>query len=113
MGQSAPDAAVGPITARLPLDRLVARMPGELEVLHAPGGSLSETVRWVATSELEDPTPFLLGGELLLTAGVVLAGGPARTAEAYVRRLVAAGVTALGLGVSPVHDVVPPGLLEE
>ncbi|HST71276.1 PucR family transcriptional regulator ligand-binding domain-containing protein [Kocuria sp. U4B] len=113
MGQSAPDAAVGPVAARLPLDRLVARMPGELEVLHAPGGSLSETVRWVATSELEDPTPFLLGGELLLTAGVVLAGGPARTAEAYVRRLVAAGVTALGLGLSPVHDVVPPGLLEE
>ncbi|WP_294567517.1 PucR family transcriptional regulator [uncultured Arthrobacter sp.] len=87
-------------------------MPGELEVVHVPEESLLRSVRWVATSELEDPTPFLLGGELLLTAGIVLAGASRPAIAAYVERLVRAGVTALGLGVSPVHDAVPAGLGE-
>ena len=29
-----------------------------------------QEVRWVATSELVDPAPFLEGGELLLTTGL-------------------------------------------
>ncbi len=31
---------------------------------------LDRPVRWVAVSELTDPTPYLAGGELLLTTGV-------------------------------------------
>ena len=46
-------------------------------------------------SELEDPTPYLLDGEFLLTAGLpfLAAQAAARTGvDAYVRRLVGAGV---------------------
>lgn len=94
----------------LTLDRLLAQMPAELELVTSWAGASAPPLRWVATSELEDPTPFLLGGELLLTAGVPLAGrSPAEVAD-YVARLAAAGVTALGLGVSPVHEALPAGL---
>ncbi|GEO96800.1 helix-turn-helix domain-containing protein [Kocuria turfanensis] len=94
----------------LTLDRLLAQMPAELELVTSWAGAAAPPLRWVATSELEDPTPFLLGGELLLTAGVPLAGRSPAEVAAYVARLAAAGVTALGLGVSPVHDALPAGL---
>ncbi|GAA1568083.1 PucR family transcriptional regulator [Actinomadura kijaniata] len=66
-------------------------------------------VRWVAVSELEDPTPFLEGGELVLTTGMRLTSG---NAAAYVARLVARGVVGLGFGVGLTHGTVPAGLLE-
>ncbi|MFC6256860.1 PucR family transcriptional regulator ligand-binding domain-containing protein, partial [Kocuria oceani] len=91
----------------LTLDRLLAQMPAELELVTSWAGASAPPLRWVATSELEDPTPFLLGGELLLTAGVPLAGrSPAEVAD-YVALLAAAVVTVLGLGVSPVHEALP------
>jgi hypothetical protein len=67
-------------------------------------------VRWVAVSELEDPTPFLEGGELVLTTGMrVTAEGAAR----YVSRLVDRGVAGLGFAVGMVHEDVPPELLHQ
>ncbi|NVM96913.1 PucR family transcriptional regulator [Arthrobacter sp. AETb3-4] len=65
----------------------------------------------VHISELEDPTPYLEGGELLLTTGIPVAG-PALKMEAYVQRLVARGVGALGLGLGAGVDEVPHGLAE-
>jgi purine catabolism regulator len=70
---------------------------------------LDTPVRWVAVSELEDPTPYLEGGELLLTTGLRLT---ARKADAYVARLVAAGVAGLGLAVGLTHRAVPAGLVD-
>ncbi|RKT56280.1 PucR family transcriptional regulator [Saccharothrix australiensis] len=64
-------------------------------------------VAWVHSTELADPTPFLAGGELLLTTGIAL--GPHR---AYVRRLVDAGAAGLGFGTGLSHDHVPAGLVE-
>ncbi|MFQ6155822.1 PucR family transcriptional regulator [Micrococcus luteus] len=68
----------------------------------------------VHVSELEDPTVFLDGGELLLTVGMQLAGrdGPERAeaARAYVARLVAGRVAALGLGLGSGHSMVPDEL---
>ncbi len=71
---------------------------------------LGRPVRWVAVSELEDPAPFLEGGELLLTTGMRL---PEKSAActAYVKRLVAAGVVGLGLGVGLSHQVMPDALI--
>lgn len=70
----------------------------------------------VHVSELEDPTVFLDGGELLLTVGMQLAGrdGPERAeaARAYVARLVAGRVAALGLGLGSGHSMVPDELRE-
>ena len=74
------------------------------------GDRLDVPIRWVATSELEDPTPFLLGGELLLTTGIPLARGAA-AAEGYMRRLLHAGVVGLGFGIGVGYDQVPQALV--
>lgn len=69
-------------------------------------------IAWAVVSELTDPSAYLRGGELLLTAGVNLP----RTAaglRAYVDALAGAGVSAVGFGVTPVHDTVPAGLVEQ
>ncbi|MFI0815897.1 PucR family transcriptional regulator [Streptomyces sp. NPDC021098] len=64
----------------------------------------------VGTTEIEDPTPYLVGGELLLTAGVRLPPD-ADGIDTYVARVVAAGVAALGFGVAPVHQEIPAALV--
>ncbi|WP_105030233.1 PucR family transcriptional regulator [Arthrobacter ruber] len=65
----------------------------------------------VHVSELEDPTPYLEGGELLLTTGMPLIGKRAAT-SAYVHRLRAKGVHALGIGLGPWLAEVPDYLEE-
>lgn len=67
-------------------------------------------VRWVATSELPDPAPFLEGGEVLLTTGLEASGWRSEW-RAYVERLVAAGVVALGFGTGLTHHGVPRTLV--
>jgi purine catabolism regulator len=73
------------------------------------GDGLDRPVRWVHVSELDDPTPFLRGGEFLLVTGTNLALD--RCVE-YVRRLRATGIAALGLGVEPVYDATPAELVD-
>jgi purine catabolism regulator len=80
-----------------------------LQVLAAEDATFAP-VSWVAVSELADPTPFLEGGELLLTTGMRLASD-ARGVGAYIDRLVDAGVVGLGLGVGLGHDVAPRSLV--
>ncbi|MGP3919511.1 PucR family transcriptional regulator [Nonomuraea sp. 10N515B] len=70
--------------------------------------SLTAVVRWVAVSELADPTPYLEGDELLLTTGMRLEAD----VSGYVARLVARGVAGLGFGVGVSHEEVPPALVE-
>ncbi|MFF1559382.1 helix-turn-helix domain-containing protein [Streptomyces sp. NPDC058279] len=70
-------------------------------------GAEGVVVHAVHASEMADPSPYLLGGELLLTAGAQL--GP--DADGYAARLVAAGAAALGFGLAPVHEAVPPELV--
>ncbi|WP_329568184.1 PucR family transcriptional regulator [Kitasatospora sp. NBC_01266] len=72
---------------------------------------LERPVRWVHTSELDDPTPFLEGGELLLTTGIKLGAGT-KGLQSYVHRLADAGVVGLGLGVGLSHTEVPQALVE-
>lgn len=69
-------------------------------------------VRWVHSSELEDPTPWLKGGELILTTGMGI-GATATAQRAYVRRLVNAGVSGLGFGLGFGHDRTPRPLVTE
>ncbi|NUR92698.1 MAG: PucR family transcriptional regulator ligand-binding domain-containing protein, partial [Nonomuraea sp.] len=71
-------------------------------------GSLESAVRWVAVSELEDPTPFLEGDELVLTTGMRLSDDFSE----YVAKLVARGVAGLGFGVGLTHEQVPGALVE-
>jgi purine catabolism regulator len=87
---------------------LVATPSLELRLLTA-APSVDRPVSWVHVSELADPTPFLEGGELLLTTGLAFADG-AFDGD-YVRRLVQAGVVGLGLGTGLSHAAVPAELL--
>ncbi len=89
----------------------VADLLGEdhlrLRVLAPPP---SGRLRWVATSELDDPAPFLDGGELLLTTGLHAAGGH-RDWAGWLGRLADAGVVAVGFGTGLSHATVPDDLV--
>jgi purine catabolism regulator len=78
--------------------------------LLAGGGAAERPLRWVHTSELEDPTPWLRGGELLLTTGMGV-GDTAARQRAYIKRLAEAGVAGLGFGLGFSHDRVPRPLV--
>src|ERR1043166_846140 len=73
--------------------------------------SIDAPIRWVHISELLDPTPWLSGGELLLTTGIQL-----RTSEEereYVVRLVRHNLAGLGVGTGIAHEGVPAAIVEE
>jgi purine catabolism regulator len=72
--------------------------------------SLDRPVRWIHASELEDPTPWLKGGEILLTTGAGVGSTPARQ-RAYVRRLVDADLAGLGFGTGFTHDRIPKAIV--
>lgn len=68
-----------------------------LEMTLLGGGSgLDRRLAWAHVSELEDPTPWLLGSELILTTGMAIPRDANRQ-RAYVERLDDAGVAGLGL----------------
>jgi DNA-binding PucR family transcriptional regulator len=67
-------------------------------------------IRWVHVSELEDPTPWLKGGELLLTTGMGVGATPAKQ-RAYLKRLGDAGLAGLGFGLGFSHDKVPRAIV--
>jgi purine catabolism regulator len=79
--------------------------------LAAGSDGAERAVRWVHISELEDPTPWLSGGELLLTTGIAL-NTPARQRR-FVSLLDERGVAGLGLGTGFDHKKLPKGLVEE
>jgi purine catabolism regulator len=92
------------------LDHLVRAPSLDLQVV-AGQRNLGREIRWVHTSELADPTPYLEGGELVLTTGMKL-GRSGAERRAYVERLADAGVVGLGIGVGLTHTKVPPAVVE-
>ncbi|MFD7570722.1 PucR family transcriptional regulator ligand-binding domain-containing protein [Streptomyces sp. NPDC059810] len=98
------EPAATPPAPPVSLTALLARRDLGLRLLAGPE---DVSIHWVHTSEMADPYPYLLGGELLMTAGVQLAD-PAH----YVERVVEAGAAALAFGVTPVYDTVPAELVE-
>jgi DNA-binding PucR family transcriptional regulator len=73
--------------------------------------SAEAPIRWVHISELLDPTPWMSGGELLLTTGMRLTGEDVQ--RAFVRRLVDHHVAGLGVGVGIEHESIPAAMIEE
>ncbi|WP_341953168.1 PucR family transcriptional regulator [Salinibacterium sp. TMP30] len=69
------------------------------------------SVNWVHNSDLDDPTPFLAEGQLLLTTGRQFVDNPEPDFDCYVARLTAAGVAALGFGTEVITHGVPVGLV--
>lgn len=75
-------------------------------------GSLHQGITWAHTSELLDPTPWLQGGELLMTLGLALTDDEAEQ-RAYVGRLAQSGLAGLAFDTGIVHDRVPPAVVDE
>lgn len=69
-------------------------------------------MRYVAFTELLDPTPYLAGGEVILTAGRSLPVDDETQVDAFVLRLIRKGTVALGFGFERMYDTVPPLLVE-
>ncbi|MFG2192592.1 PucR family transcriptional regulator [Streptomyces sp. NPDC048639] len=101
-----------PPTVPVPLSLLLGQR--ELGLRQVAGAREDRPVYAVHTSEMEDPVPYLLGGEMLLSAGVHCpeTEGTGAYWDRYVSRTVEAGAAALGFGIAPVHDTVPRALAD-
>src|SRR3954471_23538403 len=89
----------------------VREVIGDLDVEVLAGeANLDVPVRWVHISELVDPTPWLSGGELLLTTGLAL--DSPKSQREYIATLADHGLAGLGLGTGFTHDKMPKALVE-
>ena len=71
-------------------------------------GDLDRPIRWVHVTELADASPYLVGDELVLTAGVWR--GRRNSAEGFVRALRSRHVAGIGYGLLVGDDRVPPAV---
>lgn len=106
------------VVVPLPTVRTLLAQPGlGLRLLSdsatLPAGALAREAPWVHSSDLADPAPFLVQGVVLLTTGTQFLRADDEDAlwSGYVRRLVGAGVVALGFGTEVIRDGVPRPLL--
>ena len=79
--------------------------------LAAGADGADRPIRWVHISELEDPTPWLSGGELLLTTGIQLEG--AARQRRFLARLAERDVAGLGLRHGLRAQATSEGALDE
>jgi purine catabolism regulator len=88
----------------------VESLVSELDLTLATGeDNAKSSVRWVHSTELLDPTPWLRGGELLLTTGLQLSG--AKPQREFIERLAEREIAGLGFGTGFVHKKVPAAVL--
>jgi purine catabolism regulator len=92
------------------MELTVESLIGELGLHLVSGQEAAQThVRWVHSTELPDPTPWLKGGELLLTTGIQL-DGP-KVQRELIERLADHHIAGLGFGTGFAHKRVPAALL--
>jgi purine catabolism regulator len=90
----------------------VRALTEELELdLVAGNGEADRPIRWVHISELEDPTQWLTGSELLLTTGIALST-PAKQRR-FVKLLADKGLAGLGLGTGFEHKRLPKPMVDD
>jgi PucR family transcriptional regulator, purine catabolism regulatory protein len=88
----------------------VASLIGELGLELASGQESAQAhVRWVHSTELPDPTPWLKGGELLLSTGIQLTGP--KLQRELIDRLADHEIAGLGFGTGFAHKRLPAALL--
>ncbi len=90
----------------------IAALPGLGLELAAGAAGAGNVIRWVHVSELPDPTPWLEGGELLITTGLGVGELPHPQRE-YVRRLSGHGLAGLAFGVGFGWAEPPEALADE
>jgi PucR family transcriptional regulator, purine catabolism regulatory protein len=80
-----------------------------LELVAGVAGA-QQPIRWLTFTEEPDPTPWLRGGELLITTGLALKDD--ETCRRFVGLVHAVPCPGLGFGLGLGHDVVPAALRE-
>jgi PucR family transcriptional regulator, purine catabolism regulatory protein len=92
------------------MELTVASLIGELGLkLVAGQESAHAHVRWVHSTELADPTPWLKGGELLLSTGLQLSGP--KIQRELIERLADHDIAGLGFGTGFAHKRLPAALV--
>ncbi|WP_404434135.1 PucR family transcriptional regulator [Microbacterium lacus] len=97
------------------LRALLARSDLRLRLVSGPDRDpavLDRAIRWVHSTDLADPTPFLSEGLVLLTTGTQFHGDDPASVRDYVARLASRGVVGLGFGTEVVRDGIPPELAD-
>lgn len=90
----------------------VAALTDELDLELVAGTKGAERpIRWVHISELEDPTQWLAGGELLLTTGIQLSS--AAKQRRFVSLLADRDLAGVGLGTGFEHGQLPKAMVAE
>lgn len=90
--------------------RRLAERPGLGLSLIAGSDGADRSVEWAHSIELADPTPWLDGGELVMTTGLKI--GPTASEQFdYVARLAHAGSVALAFDTGTTYKRVPAGIL--
>lgn len=87
------------------------RLPALQLRLLAGSGGVGRRVSWAHVSELEDPTPWLLGGELLMTTGIAIPRTERRQ-RAYLERLDDGGVAGLAMTAKLYVPTLHPSFLD-
>ena len=91
----------------LTVGELVTRQKLRLELLVAR--DLDREIRWIHSTDMPDPAPYLRGGEVVLTAGIWYWHGVAPST--FAAGLGHAKAAALGFGTSPLVSEVPSALV--
>ncbi|MFE7423328.1 PucR family transcriptional regulator [Rhodococcus sp. NPDC057529] len=89
--------------------RRLAEHPGLGLALVAGIDGADRVIEWAHPIELADPTPWLSGGELVMTTGLKI-GGSAESQFDYVSALIQAGTVALAFDTGTTFDRVPDGI---
>lgn len=87
---------------------LAARGLG-LRLVAGSGDALRRPIQWGTSTELQDPHPFLTGGEIVLTTGMRLRS--ARAGRAFVASVAEVGSVAIGFGTGFSHERVPEAVV--
>jgi purine catabolism regulator len=94
------------------LRTLLNRRDLALRLIADRDGGMDRAVRWVHSSDLADPTPFLAEDLALLTTGSQFPDGSDDEIADYVTRLAAHGIVGLGFGTGVQQPSVPERLIE-
>src|ERR1700733_6152321 len=92
----------------LTVESLIAELGLELVSGHEAAQS---HVRWVHSTELQDPTPWLKGGELLLTTGIQLSSP--KSQRELIDRLADHQIAGLGFGTGFAYKRLPAALVTQ
>jgi PucR family transcriptional regulator, purine catabolism regulatory protein len=94
------------------MELTVASLIDELGLELVSGHESGQThVRWVHCTELLDPTPWLKGGELLLSTGIQLNGPKAQ--RELIDRLADHDIAGVGFGTGFAHRRLPAALVAQ